>query len=75
MLDLSKIPDYILDDARRNVPMMGDKEEFTDEELQNKTKAEIFEHYLQWQGIIGFGDDILHVVEDLFEVNLDLSEY
>ncbi len=69
MTDLTKIPDYILNDARKNSPRGC--EEFTDEELSKKTKGEIFEHYLQWQGLIGYADSILCVVESLFNVKLE----
>lgn len=68
MTDLTKISKYILDDARQNCPM--GRESFTDEELSKKTKREIFKHYMNWQGIIGYDEQILCVIESLFEVEL-----
>ncbi len=70
MTDITKIPDYILRDARRNVPMHSKQEEFTDEQMSKKSKRQIFNHYLEWNGILGYSETILGVVEDLFEVEL-----
>ena len=68
MTDLKKIPSYILNDARQNCAM--GEEPFTDEELSRKSKRQIFKHYMQWQGIIGYDEQILAVVESLFDVEL-----
>jgi hypothetical protein len=74
MTDITKIPDYILEDARRNVPMNSNHEEFTDEQMSRKSKKQIFNHYLEWNGIIGYGDHLLEVIEDLFNVKLKEDE-
>ncbi len=68
MTDLTKIPKYILDDARQNSPLGKDR--FTDEELARMSKRKIFKHYLQWNGVNGYDEDILCVVESLFDVEL-----
>jgi hypothetical protein len=71
MTDISKIPSYILNNARKNVPMIkGSFHEFSDEQLSKMTKREIFDHYLEWNGIIGFSSSILDVIEELFKVEL-----
>jgi len=74
MTDITKIPDYILEDARQNVPMRANYDEYSDEQLSGKSKRQIFDHYLSYNGIIGFSDTILNVVEDLFNVKLKEDE-
>lgn len=69
MTDLKKIPNYILNDARQNIPFSRE-ENYSDEELSNMTKREIFDHYLNWKGLIGYSSTILQAVEDLFNVKL-----
>ena len=73
MTDITKIPKYILDEARKNTPLIWDRE-FTDEELSKKSKREIFEHYLQWQGIIGYGNRLVEAIEGIFNIELKEDE-
>ena len=71
MTDISQIPDYILDDAKRNVPIHASFKMYSDEQLSRMTKRQIFDHYLEWNGIIGFSSSILDVIEELFKVKLN----
>ena len=68
MIDITKIPEYILEDARQNVPF--GREAYTNEELSKMSKRELFDHYLQWQDIIGYSNDLLNVIESIFQVEL-----
>ena len=68
--NIENIPDYILEDIRRNIPF-GKKEPFTNEELSIKTKKQLLEHFLAWNGIIGYSDTIIDAVECIFEIELD----
>lgn len=52
---------------RRNLNS-DDKSE--DEEIAILTPREVFEELLEWEGIIGYSDKIIHMVEEVFGVNL-----
>ncbi|MBN2402013.1 MAG: hypothetical protein JXN64_06415 [Spirochaetes bacterium] len=67
-----RIPNYILKDIRKNVPV--DRNEFTDEEINRKTNYQLLNHYLNWNGIIGYTDSIIDVVESIFNVDLSQKE-
>ena len=42
-----------------------------DKEIEIMTNREIFNECLEWEGIIGYGDRILSMVEEIFNVNLE----
>lgn len=62
--------DYIIRDVRQN---MGLEPEDTsrDSEILTMTPAEIFDRWLEWQGIIGYSHRILSAIEEIFDINLD----
>lgn len=42
-----------------------------DKELEIMSNREIFDECLRWEGIIGYGDRIISMVEDIFGVTLE----
>ena len=64
-----RISKGILKDIRCNTPM-GSNSEFTDEQINNKSSRELLDHWLQWNGIIGFTGSIIEVVEQVYAVKL-----
>jgi hypothetical protein len=68
MKNSERLKDYILDDIRKNVPF--DRAEFTDEEIDKKTNRKLLDHYLNWNGIIGYTDTIINVIENIYNIEL-----
>ena len=68
-MDITTIPEHILDDIRHNVPF-GYEGIYTDDELSRKTPGELFDHWLQWHGIIGYSESIVDAVEAIYGVDL-----
>ena len=46
------------------------KENYTEEEINSMSRKEILEAYLRWQGIIGYSNKIVRLMEDLFPYDL-----
>jgi hypothetical protein len=44
-------------------------ENYSDEEIDNMSRREILEGYLNWHGIIGYTDDIVSCFEALFSMD------
>lgn len=42
-----------------------------DDEINAMSKQEIFERYLTWQGIIGYSNRIISLIETIYNVELD----
>lgn len=68
MKNTERLESYILEDIRRNVPFGRD--DFTDEEINRKNNRDLLNHYLKWQGIIGYTDRIINVIENIYNVEL-----
>ena len=45
-----------------------------DEEIINMSRKEIIEKYLLWEGIINFTEEILSVIEEVYDVYLEEEE-
>jgi hypothetical protein len=45
-------------------------EEWTDDELNLMDRDELFERWLTWQGIIGYGRMVRRAAEKIYEVEL-----
>ena len=67
--EIKLYPNYIMKAIRQNMGLEPD-DESNDEEIMEMNHSEIFERWLQWQGILGFGDRILSVVEEIFGITL-----
>ena len=57
-----EIIDYLVDESEG---------EYTKEELEAKSKRDLLDTYLTWEGIIGFTDDILEHIEAIYEIELE----
>lgn len=64
-----RISNSILEDIRRNVPYGTPA--MTDEEIDKKTNYELFDHYLNWNGIIGYSKTLIGVIEEIYGVKLE----
>ena len=42
-----------------------------DKELEIMSNREIFDECLRWEGIIGYGDHIISMIEDVFDITLE----
>lgn len=56
--------------ARQNMGLDED-DVSSDTLIEELPKSEVFERYLIWQGIIGFGRQILKAIEDIYKVELN----
>ena len=65
-----KYPEYIMRDVRRNMGLDFDDTSI-DNEIETMTPTEIFERWLEWQGIIGYSHRILSAVEEIFDIELE----
>jgi len=60
-MNINKIPDYILDDLRSRG--------LTDRIISKQTPEFLFEEYCNWQGLIGWSDSLITVLDDLREAD------
>lgn len=60
---------HIMDMVRQHIGLEpGDTSR--DEEINNMTRDSIFDHCLEWEGIIGYGYQIRSWIEDIYGVNV-----
>lgn len=45
--------------------------EYSEERVNNMSKSELLDKWLQWEGICGYTYTILHAIEDLWDINLE----
>lgn len=63
-------PEWLLKNIRQNLGLEPD-DTSQDDEINAMSKQEVFERYLTWQGIIGYSDRIISVIETIYNVDLD----
>lgn len=51
--------------------LVNETENYTREEVENMTNKELFDAYLNWNGLIGWTETIMDTVEQLFNVTLE----
>lgn len=64
-----RIPQWILSNIRERLGYESDDTSH-DDEINDMTPREIFEEWLEWQGICGYSDRILKAIHVIFEVDL-----
>jgi len=69
MKNTDRIADYILDDIKSNVPFGTNN--FTDEEINEKSNYDLLNHWLNWNGIIGYTGTILGVIREIYDTELE----
>jgi hypothetical protein len=69
MKNTERISKRVLDDIRQNTPFGRDN--FTDEEINKKTTHELLDHYLIWNGLIGYGPSIRNAISQIYGVKLE----
>jgi hypothetical protein len=42
-----------------------------DKEINELSRRDVLEKYLNWEGLIGYADEIIDVIQDIYEVDLD----
>ena len=57
MVEISLIPDRVLDAARNRG--------LSDETIESMTPEQLFEEYLSWLGILGHSDDFIKALDAL----------
>jgi hypothetical protein len=67
-----KYPEYILKAIRKRMGL-EENDNSNDERINKMSKDNILNEYFSWHGIIGYGEEIKMVVEDIYKV--DLNEY
>ena len=65
-----RISAEVLADIRRNVPM-GRDTEFSDTEINEKSNRQLLDHWLQWNGIMGYTSSILHTINAIYGTKLE----
>lgn len=69
-----RIPETILDDIRQNLGAEpGDTSE--DERINRMTPDQLFDRWLTWHGIIGWGGQIRGAIRDIYGVELNESRH
>lgn len=64
---------YILESIRQNLGLK--KYDTSEDEYINKLSPEqIVEKYLTWNGLIGWGYDIINLIEDVYKIKLKESD-
>jgi len=63
-----KYPDYIMRNVRENLGLTPD-DTSEDAFIMEMDKEEVVERYFTWEGIIGYGNKIISVVNDIFTEN------
>lgn len=53
-MKISDIPDHVLDDVRK-------RGIWSDVDIEAMSAEKVFDEYLRWNGIIGFGQDFFEV--------------
>ena len=65
-----KYPEYILRCIRQNLGYEADDKR-ADKEIESMGRSEVFERYLEWQGMIGYADELLKVIEYIYDIDLE----
>lgn len=65
----NKYPAYIMRKVRMNLGLDVD-DTSRDEYINSMSRNEAFGRVLEWEGIIGYDQRIMSIVEDIFDVKL-----
>lgn len=68
MKNSKRIDSHILEYIRQNTPF--GRANFTDEEIDAKSNRQLLDHWLQWQGIIGYTNSIISTIENIYGIKL-----
>lgn len=58
-MDKTELKDFLIDECG-----------YVFEEVESMSNAELVDAWLKWEGVIGFTDDILRIVETVYEIEL-----
>ena len=64
-----KYPDYIMQKVRQHLGL-GEYDTSWDDIINNSSHSEVFNHVLEWEGIIGYGYTIPQWIKDIYGVEL-----
>ena len=65
-----KYPHYIMRNVRLNLGLDA-TDTSMDEEINNMSRREVFDRYLIWEGIINYTEEILSVIESIYDTYLE----
>ena len=65
-----KYPEYIMKAVRQSLGLEENDRTY-DDAIEEMPRRVIFRRWLEWQGIIGYGETILAVVEDIYDTYLE----
>lgn len=64
--------DYTMECVRQNLGL-EENDKSMDTEIEEMNKIEVLERYLQWNNLVGFADEIVEVVNDIYDLSLELE--
>ena len=68
-----KYPNWIVKNVRENLGLEPD-DDSRDNEIATMSRREVFERWLTWQGIIGYGCYILDTIEEIWDISFEEIE-
>lgn len=64
--------DYTMECVRQNLGL-EENDKSMDTEIEEMNKIEVLERYLQWNNLVGFADEIVEVINDIYNLSLELE--
>jgi hypothetical protein len=65
-----RYPFYIYSNVRQTFDLEP-TDTSMDKEINELSRRDVLEKYLNWEGLIGYADEIIDVIQDIYEVDLD----
>ena len=66
---MAKYEEYIMENLRQRRGLEAD-DDSQDNRIENMSKARIIKEYLSWEGLIGYGDMIIDLINDVYGIDL-----
>ena len=70
-----KYSEEIMETVRGNMGLKDHNDTKYDEIINKMDKTEVFERFLRWHGIVGYGDMILAAIEEIFNCDFDTRSF
>ena len=68
-----KYDNWIMQAVRQNLGLESDDTSM-DKEIFSMPQSEVLERFFTWNGVCGYGDTIINVVEEIFKITLEDEE-
>lgn len=66
---MEKYPEYIMRNIRQNLGLEAN-DTSRDDYIMKMSKERVFKAYLEWEGIIGYTNEILSTISEIYGTNL-----